>query len=147
MKITSLLVLLALSQSAFAGDTETTQCQADGSQQQLNACAAEDFARADKELNGVYKQILSEYKDNPLFLEKLKAAQRLWVQLRDAEVEARFPVAKSERGTQVWGSSYPMSVDGYRAELTKQRTRQLHLWLDGLPEGDLSAGSVRWKQD
>ncbi|WP_242110791.1 lysozyme inhibitor LprI family protein [Luteimonas aquatica] len=147
MKTVLLLVLTALSQNAFAGDKENIQCNPDGNQLQLNSCASEDFAKADKALNGVYQQILSEYKDNPLFLEKLKAAQRLWVRLRDAEVEARFPIGKSERGTDVWGSSYPMSVDAYRAGLTRQRTRQLHLWLDGLPEGDLSAGSVRRKQD
>ena len=86
------LVALLLSTTAFAASNDdTVRCREDGAQAELNACAAEDRAAADKELNDVYKKILIEYKDETLFLEKLKIAQRVWIKLRDAEIEAMYP--------------------------------------------------------
>ena len=135
--------------SAIGGDPgyAGVACKPEGNQLELDACAANDEAAADKELNAVYRQILVEYKDEPLFLEKLKAAEELWIKLRDAEVEARFPIADGENPLHAWGSSYPMSFAYYRAELTRERTKHLRIWLDGIEEGDLSAGSVHWKKN
>jgi hypothetical protein len=31
----------------------------------------------------------------------------------------------------------------YKAELTQARTRELKVWLDGIEEGDVCAGSVK----
>jgi uncharacterized protein YecT (DUF1311 family) len=137
-------VLILLSATAIAEDD--FKCRVEGNQQELNACAADEYAAADKEMNTVYRQILKEYTDEPLFLEKLKIAQRLWLQLRDAETEARFPVGRNENPRDVWGSAMTMDVDTYRAELTRQRTKQLRVWIDGLPDGDNLAGSVHMKK-
>ena len=43
----------------------------------LDPC--EESEKVDAELNRVYKQILRKYKDQPLFLKKLKLAQRAWI--------------------------------------------------------------------
>ena len=46
------------------------------SQYDLNSCANQDFMAADAELDRVYEMIRQEYKDDPLFLDKLKVAQQ-----------------------------------------------------------------------
>ncbi len=103
----------------------------------LTANAGATYQKADKELNRVYQKILKEYASQPLFIKKFKAAQRLWVQLRDAELAARYPQSGS------YGSAGPMCENIYLEDLTKQRTKFLRQWLDGIPEGDVCNGSVK----
>ncbi|UEG54428.1 DUF1311 domain-containing protein [Mucilaginibacter daejeonensis] len=106
----------------------------------LTANAGAAYQKADKELNRVYQKILKEYASQPLFIKKFKVAQRLWVQLRDAELAARYPA----RGS--YGSAGPMCENIYLEDLTKQRTKFLKQWLDGIPEGDVCTGSVKVKR-
>ena len=58
-------------------------------------------------------------------LEELRAAQRLWVQFRDAE--AKYEADVDARG----GSLYPQLYNATRTALTKARTTQLHGLLKG----------------
>lgn len=109
------------------------------SQTALNMKAYSDYQKADKELNVVYGKILKEYADQPQFIKKLKVTQRLWVQLRDAELAAKYP----ESGT--YGSAAPMCESIYLETLTKDRTKFLRVWLTGIPEGDVCVGSVKSK--
>ncbi|GMU57979.1 MAG: hypothetical protein AMXMBFR33_71250 [Candidatus Xenobia bacterium] len=95
------------------------------SQHEMNAQAAADFAKADKELNVVYKQLTARLQ--PLTKEKLITAQLLWVKLRDADAEAR---ASEWEG----GSMYPMIYEATRARSTRQRVTELREWLDELKE-------------
>lgn len=118
-------------------------CNPNGNQLELNACSAGDFAKADQELNKVWKAIQTKYKDQPVFLEKLKVSQKLWLQFRDAEVEANYPVGKNENPSAQYGSVYPMCVGTVKARLTQQRTEQLKAWLDGAQEGDACSGSIK----
>lgn len=113
-------------------------------QSQLNACADQDFLAADKLLNEVYQQILREYADDPLFLERLRDAQRAWLQFRDAQIAALFP--HQDDGQVHYGSLFPMCKAGWLAELTDQRIEQLRLWLEGSEEGDGCAGSIRVRE-
>jgi uncharacterized protein YecT (DUF1311 family) len=139
-----LLLVFALPISAFASDVA---CYSSPSQAGLNACAASELTKADQQLNKVWKAILVKYKDQPVFLEKLKASQKLWLQFRDAEVAAHFPVGKGEDAASQYGSSYPMCVTQLQTELTQQRTQQLQAWLNGAQEGDVCAGSIKNSAD
>ena len=47
-----------------------------------SACASEAFTKADKELNDTYKQLLAVVDEDAK--QKLRAAQRAWVDYRDA---------------------------------------------------------------
>lgn len=58
---------------------------------EMNQEAYNDFRKSDEELNEIYQRILSEYKDDTLFIENLKNSQRIWVQFRDAELKMKFP--------------------------------------------------------
>lgn len=143
MKRIALFALLAAVPFATFAAGPQAACDQAGSQAALNACSAGDFAKADQELNRVWKAIQAKYKDQPVFLEKLKASQKLWLQFRDAEVEALYPVGKNENAGAQYGSSYPMCVGQAKARLTQQRTEQLKAWLDGAQEGDVCAGSIK----
>ncbi|WP_420798034.1 lysozyme inhibitor LprI family protein [Pasteurella atlantica] len=55
----------------------------------------------------MYQAILSEYKADSLFIEKLKKSQRLWVKFRDAELEMKYPVSENVNPRVIYGSMYP----------------------------------------
>lgn len=87
------------------------------SQHEMNAEAAAEFAKADKELNEVYAKVLGVLDDTSK--EKLKKSQRAWVAYRDAEAD--FSADAEARG----GSMWPLVHEGTRARLTKERVRSL----------------------
>ena len=110
------------------------------SQGQLNQQADAAYRKADQELNRTYQQILKEYRTKTAFLQSLKTAQKLWIQFRDAEMKARYPAANTQFE---YGSFFPVCYFNGLEELTKVRTKQLRLWLTGIPEGDMCNGSVK----
>ena len=101
--------------------------------------AYSDFKRADAELNVVYQKILKSYSRETIFIKKFRNAQRLWIQLRDAELAAKYP----NRGT--YGSVAPICESIYRETLTKDRIKFLNIWIIGIQEGEVCLGSVRMK--
>jgi uncharacterized protein YecT (DUF1311 family) len=130
---------------AFAG-TEGFQCSEAKTQVEMNDCASEEFKKEDAELNRVYQEILKKYKDDPVFIKKLREAQQAWLKFRDAQFEARFPHILDSRGQYNYGTVFPMCSSLYKAELTHARTEDLRLWLDGIQEGDVCSGSLPIKE-
>jgi len=110
------------------------------SQAQMNQQADAAYRKADQELNRTYQQILKEYRTRTVFLQSLKAAQQRWLQFRDAEMKARYPAANTQFE---YGSFFPVRYSNGLEELTKARTKQLRVWLTGLPEGEMCGGSVK----
>lgn len=102
-----------------------------------------EFKKADAELNRTYKKILSEYKGDKIFLEKLKKAQRAWLTYRDAHIESAYPV---EDKAAEYGSVYGMCNCTMKKDLTEQRTKILKQWLIGTREGDVCSGSIKSKK-
>ena len=145
MKRAFLFLLCAAAPAAAIA--QQPDCKAPDTQLAIDACAGADFGKADAELNSVWKSILAKYKDQPQFLDKLKAAQRLWLQFRDAELEAQYPLAKGQDARTQYGSMYPTCYSGAKAKLTRQRTEQLKAWLDGAQEGDSCSGSIKNSAD
>jgi len=132
----SLRAVLWISIAGFLGISSLHgQTQADLDQQ---SCG--QFHKADASLNATYAKILKEYGKDAEFISKLKAAQRAWLAFRDAELEALFP--KPDKQAE-YGSVYPMCRCMQLQELTQERTKNLQLWLKGIPEGDVCAGSVK----
>ena len=97
------------------------------------------YKKAEKEINSVYQKILKEYSSDPEFIKNLKAAQRLWIQFRDADVKAKYP----NKPQGYYGSVYPMCVSSYMTQLTNDRIKTLRVWLTGIEEGDVCSGSVK----
>ena len=110
------------------------------SQAAMNQEADAAYRKADQELNRVYQQIFKEYRAKPAFLQSLKTAQQRWLQFRDAEMKARYPADNTQLE---YGSFFPVCYSNGLEELTKARTKQLRLWLTGIPEGDMCNGSVK----
>jgi len=104
---------------------DDVDCSKATNQHEMNACASKDFDTADKDLNQTYQAILAKYKDNDTFLANLRKAQKAWIAFRDAELDARFPLAAGQSPNVEYGSMYSMCYFGAKAELTRQRTAQL----------------------
>jgi uncharacterized protein YecT (DUF1311 family) len=102
--------------------------------------ASEGYKKSDIELNSVYQKILTEYKSDSTFIDRLKKTQRIWIAYRDSELEMKFP---AENKQAEYGSFYPMCVSLFLKELTEERTEKLRVWLNGIEEGDMCSGSVK----
>ena len=101
-----------------------------------------EFAAADAELTRIYNRILKTYKDDKEFIEKLKVAQRLWIQFRDAHMDSLFP---AEDKRLEYGSSFEMCFSAFLTKLTRERTEQLKQWIIGVEEGEVCSGSIKAK--
>lgn len=110
-------------------------------QSEMNTEAYEAYQKADRELNTVYREILTTYKTDTTFIKALKKAQRIWIQFRDAELELKYPSYPEGH----YGSIQPVCRSSYLQELTEARTQTLKTWITGILEGDLCAGSVKRK--
>ena len=108
-------------------------------QLEMNEAAQAKFNQADKQLNIVYKKVLTSYSRDSNFIAQLKASQRIWIQFRDAEMKMKFP----EKDQSIYGSVFPMCWYIYMEELTVERTKKLKLWLTGAKEGEVCSGSIK----
>jgi uncharacterized protein YecT (DUF1311 family) len=91
-------------------------------QAEMNACAGEEAASIDAELNSVYRKLLLKAATQQDAVAKIKIAERAWVAYRDAYIEAMYP-AKDKQAE--YGSIYPMEVELLRAKLAQQQISAL----------------------
>ena len=110
-------------------------------QLEMNQQANDSYRKVNKELNEIYKQILTEYKTDTVFIKNLKSSQRIWITFRDAELKVKYP----ERETEYYGSIHPVCVANYLEKLTRERINTLKVWITGIEEGDCCSGSVKMK--
>ncbi len=109
---------------------------------EMNENTNKGFQKADKELNAVYQKILTAYSKDVPFTKNLKSAQRIWVRFRDAEMKTKYP----DRKEGYYGTVQPMCWNIYKTALTEERITKLKVWLSGIEEGDVCAGSVKIKE-
>jgi uncharacterized protein YecT (DUF1311 family) len=128
MKRTLIILILTFSINCFA------QTQAE-----MNKEAYRTYKKADKELNSVYKNILTEYKSDSIFVENLKKSQRIWIEFRDAELKMKYP----ERRPGFYGTIHPICRAMYLEELTETRTKTLKQWLKGIESLEACNGSIK----
>jgi uncharacterized protein YecT (DUF1311 family) len=121
------LLVSFVSLACFAKDE--VKCNDGGTQQELEACARDDFNKADKELNETYQALLEKEAADPLFISRLRIAQRAWLAFLEADLEAQFACPEDEGKLHCWGSMYPMSYLFRKADLTRERTRHLERFL------------------
>jgi uncharacterized protein YecT (DUF1311 family) len=91
-------------------------CQGPGSTADMAQCFAAAQTAADKQLNLTYKEILSKL--DPDERAALTAAERLWIQFRDANCHA-------ERVLYEGGSGAPIAFAACIEAETRQRTSDL----------------------
>jgi len=129
----SLVVIL----SVLSCNVAFAQTQAD-----INSQACAGYKNADSELNKVYKSIITEYKKDAVFIEKMKVAQRAWLVYRDAHVDSIYP--EKDKSLH-YGSVYPTCQCGVMEKMTIERTKWLKQWASGIAEGDVCSGSIKTK--
>ena len=117
------------------GNAQTQHCE--GSQRELNECAAAVAEAADEELNAVYRAVIRSLRGETLAIQRLREAQRLWIQLRDADIEALYPVPDGEDYRVHQGSIYPLRFWSAQAEVTRARTAWLRTHFLEHEEGQL----------
>ena len=122
------MTLLLVSSMSYATES-TLECKEDGTQQEMNKCAYDDFKNADKSLNKVYKELRKAKKEDKLFLKNLKKAQKAWIVFRDLDLDAQF-TCKSGDTRECFGSMYNLSFYSAKTQLTNQRVKTLEGLLD-----------------
>jgi uncharacterized protein YecT (DUF1311 family) len=106
----------------------------------LDEQACGQFHKADVAMSEIYSRVLKEYAKDEEFIAKLKTAQKTWTAFRDAQLEALFPKANKQAE---YGTVYPMCHCIELKSLTEERTKQLKVWVDGIPEGAVCTGSIK----
>ena len=91
-------------------------CDAAATQLDLNQCAGEEFSKADTHLNHIYANLLKQMEGPGL--QKLKAAERAWIQYRDLHCDAA-------RYEYEGGSMSPMVFAECMATTTEHRIEDL----------------------
>lgn len=132
------IALLVTILPTHAADTIENCLDKAATQLEINLCDSREQSTADMELNQIYQAVLKKHESNKKFIEKLKNSQRAWVKWRAAEMEAIFP-EKDEAG--YYGSSFAGCWANQLATLTRERSRQLRIWLEGVEEGDSCSAS------
>jgi uncharacterized protein YecT (DUF1311 family) len=138
MRATILASMMLFSGVASASAQEDPQVDCNDAQNQMdmNYCAAQDFEKADRQLNVVYKKAVAsqaaidkdaeDETDPALFgaVKALKKAQRAWIDYRDGQCEGEGFQAAG-------GSMQPMLISGCKARLTGARTKELNDLISG----------------
>ena len=118
----------------------------EGSQAEMNNIVYVNLERAEKRLQTILDSIHMLYNQKGVFWESelkeaffrsLTLSQKQWLSYYETMVALKFP--KEDVG----GSSTGMSEVSYKRELIDKRIRDLNPWLMGMPQGDISGGSIR----
>jgi len=126
--------LITLAFNISIGATDQTQFE-------MNQEACGRHKQADAELNRIYQQVLRGYAGDKNFIRKMKIAQRAWVTFRDAHLDSIYP----DPDPRSYGSVNPMCRCIILERLTEDRIKALREWADGVQEGDVCAGSMKFK--
>ena len=114
--VVAALALLASSAQAAA---DADDCNPNGNQQQMNACAARDFRAADAELNIRYGDVMKTL--SPQMRVALRNDQRAWLKGRD-------PACKRASKANEGGSIWPLVFSTCLEKSTRKRTAELDRW-------------------
>jgi uncharacterized protein YecT (DUF1311 family) len=127
------LVCILIAKGAAA--QEKDPCLDKQTQYALNVCEADQYAKADVELNAVYSQLIAKHKSDAEFVKKLRLAQESWLKFRDADLASIY---YQDDKPGVYGSVHPMCRSMVLARLTIERTKELKEMLNR-EEGDVCA--------
>ncbi|MFI5264725.1 MAG: lysozyme inhibitor LprI family protein [Candidatus Kapaibacterium sp.] len=85
----------------------------------------------DSVLNFVYNGILRDYKSDTAFIHSLRAAERAWLEFRDASVDAIMSSSRSADD-----ATKAQCRAEYFSTITRRRIEELNLWYSGKPLRD-----------
>jgi uncharacterized protein YecT (DUF1311 family) len=105
--------------ATHASAQQNDRCLDMRSQNEMNICEAEQYQTADTDLNQTYRTLLSKYKSDTQFVEKLRLAQEAWLNFRDAYLDSIY---YQKDKLQAYGSVYPTCKAILLTRLTIERT-------------------------
>ena len=121
MKSLAWLALLAVISGAQAGEEESTPCDNVDTDQQTYACAAFNKQTAERELKSAYDDLIQRIRDQyadegdqaTALIGRMDAAEKLWMQLRDADckVETYAEKAGSKAFQAAWDTCVAQRSD------------------------------------
>lgn len=117
----------ALLMFGVTGTAASASCGDLPTQVEMNRCAAQDHAKADRELNERYQQYMARLGDEQK--RQLRDAQLAWIRFRDLSCGFESTGVKG-------GSMYPFVLSSCLARMTRARVQQLDA-LAKCQEGDL----------
>lgn len=130
MKTFSLLLLLLFPAFCFAKTTEYHEIA--------------DLESKETQLKVLLSEVHCLYSDDVEFIAAFDTAQIKWEEYCASSLEARFPAKKK---TEQYGSVYPIVYAILKKGLLDMRIKELLLWTEGTQEGDVSKGSVKFKNE
>ncbi len=103
----------------------------DITQNEINNCTGDQAAALEKELDVVYRSVLSSISGDKALSLKIQASERSWVVFRDSFIQSAFPSSgpHAERG-----SMLPTEINELRSQLTREQIAHLS-YLKHLYEG------------
>jgi hypothetical protein len=114
------------------------------SQAEMNSNEYENVQRAKKRMSTILDSIHILYnkenwepKQKEIFFKTLELSQQQWMTYYETMLDLKFP------NDTEYGSSFGMVSSSYIIKLINQRIRDLNPWLMGLPQGDISGGTIR----
>ena len=129
MKYPALLILaiFALSSVTASQQKGNPPCNStSGTQAEANACARFKFQQANDQMKDVYEQLLSElsgYGSDGKAQQKLRQAQSVWLQYRDANCDSEASIYEG-------GSIRPAVYYSCLASITLERTARMKEFLN-----------------
>lgn len=137
LTLCTMLLFLPTVNQALAEDQPQVDCSNGGNTTvEMQYCAEQDYDKADKQLNAVYKQALkteadldsqAQSKAQAGAVASLKAAQRIWIQYRDAHCDT---VGYEAQGGTILGQL----LLSCKTEMTNDRIKALKGLIKGLGE-------------
>lgn len=93
------------------------------SQPSITICAGEEAKRAEAEMEQKYATVMSlaAASKRPQAVENLRAAQRAWMNYKNAFIEAKFP-GKEEDKQKLYGTMFSTGVSLVRISLARQHS-------------------------
>ncbi len=120
-----IIVTCSLSANSLSQEKKASEvpCGENGTQAEANACARDEYRKADAEMKKLYGRLMTEladYKGDDQ--QKLRRAQALWLKYRDANCESEASIYQG-------GSIRPAVYNSCLASVTRERAQRLSEFL------------------
>ena len=122
--LTLSLLFVSCSESSKVENSDLTVC--------------ERYDEIDLKMLNTIKQITAEYQGDEKFLDAFKDAQIYWIQYRNRQIKAVFPLQPKDYDYDVGACKCELY-----SELTTIRINELERWLQGVPAEENCAGSFK----
>jgi uncharacterized protein YecT (DUF1311 family) len=118
-------------------EQRTRQLKAFLSIRKYPAASKRSFLQAYEKQTNVYKAVAKAYNNNKDFVQALDQAEIAWLRFSGADADAFCSLRRgNEQARAFWAR---------KTDLAWQHVKDLRLWLDGIPDGEVCCGTMPWR--